>query len=65
MGMIVIISPSPTLIAAASDAQSFPLIAMYRRDGSSLYQVGRLNCNFPSLRYIISMIFFVVLKPLA
>ncbi len=33
--------------------------------GSSLYQVGRLNCNFPSLRYIISMIFFVVLKPLA
>ena len=34
-------------------------------DGSSLNQVGRLNCNFPSLRYIISMRFFVVLKPLA
>ena len=33
--------------------------------GSSLNQVGRLNCNFPSLRYIISMRFFVVLKPLA
>ena len=35
------------------------------KDGSSLNQVGRLNCNFPSLRYIISMRFFVVLKPLA
>ena len=33
--------------------------------GSSLNQVGRLNCNFPSIRYIISMRFFVVLKPLA
>ena len=33
--------------------------------GSSLSYVGRLNCNFPSLRYIISMRFFVVLKPLA
>ena len=37
----------------------------YKILGSSLYQVGRLNCNFPSLRYIISMRFFVVLKPLA
>jgi hypothetical protein len=33
--------------------------------GSSLFQVCRLNCNFPSLRYIISMIFLVVLNPLA
>ena len=33
--------------------------------GSSLFQVGRLNCNFPSLRYIINMRFLVVLKPLA
>jgi hypothetical protein len=33
--------------------------------GSSLFQVGRLNCNFPSPRYIISMRFFVVLNPLA
>jgi len=27
--------------------------------------VGRSNCNFPSLRYIISERFFVVLNPLA
>jgi len=33
--------------------------------GSSLFHVGRLNWIFPSLRYIISMRFFVVLKPLA
>lgn len=33
--------------------------------GSSLFQVGRLNWIFPSLRYIISMRFLVVLKPLA
>ena len=33
--------------------------------GSSLFHVGRSNCNFPSLRYIISMRFFVVLNPLA
>jgi len=34
-------------------------------NGSSLLHVGRLNWIFPSLRYIISMRFFVVLKPLA
>jgi len=33
--------------------------------GSSLFHVGRLNWSFPSLRYIISIRFFVVLKPLA
>ena len=33
--------------------------------GSSLLHVGRLNWSFPSLRYIISMKFLVVLKPLA
>ena len=33
--------------------------------GSSLLHVGRLNWIFPSLRYIIRMRFFVVLKPLA
>ena len=41
------------------------LVERERKIGSSLNQVGRLNCNFPSLRYIISMRFFVVLKPLA
>jgi hypothetical protein len=34
-------------------------------EGSSLFHVGRLNWIFPSLRYIINIRFFVVLKPLA
>lgn len=33
--------------------------------GSSLLHVGRSNWIFASLRYIISMRFFVVLKPFA
>ena len=41
------------------------LQALERYNGSSLFQVGRLNWIFPSLRYIISMRFLVVLKPLA
>ena len=41
------------------------MVLQYVEKGSSLNQVGRLNCNFPSLRYIISIRFFVVLKPLA
>jgi hypothetical protein len=42
-----------------------PYLKPNNQIGSSLFQVGRLNCNFPSLRYIISIRFFVVLKPLA
>ena len=53
---------SLTIITAREDPRS---IARFSLIGSSLFQVGRLNWSFPSLRYIISMRFFVVLKPLA
>jgi len=48
-----------------TDPDYLKVVAVEKINGSSLNQVGRLNCNFPSLRYIISMRFFVVLKPLA
>ena len=59
--------PSPIIpsIGLFSKKTTYQIDAADKNYGSSLSYVGRLNCNFPSLRYIISMRFFVVLKPLA
>ncbi len=49
----------------AMSKEDLKKVAHIKFSGSSLLHVGRLNWIFPSLRYIIRMRFFVVLKPLA
>ena len=68
-GSVWIANNSSAIVTQISAWNIYPILKEYKHQinikGSSLFQVGRLNWSFPSLRYIISMIFLVVLKPLA